>query len=77
MVSRRMKQNPDLEKRLIQIEAHLAHVERQNDALNEVIIEQGKSLQKLQAKVRQLSDSAEAAELDRIKSNNPKPPHYQ
>lgn len=67
----------DLEQRLARIEAHLAHVERQNDGLNEVVIEQGKLLQKLQTQVRRLSTSAETAELDRIKSTNPKPPHYQ
>lgn len=67
----------DLEQRLASLEAHLTHVERQNDGLNEVVIEQGKLLQKLQAQVRRLSASAETAELDRIKSTNPKPPHYQ
>lgn len=66
-----------LAQRLERIEAHLAHVERQNDALNEVVIEQGKLLKKLQAQVGRLSDSVESAELDRIKSTNPKPPHYQ
>ncbi|MEY2408309.1 MAG: SlyX [Verrucomicrobiota bacterium] len=69
--------NNELEQRLGRIEAHLAHVERQNDSLNEVVIEQGKLLQKLQTQVRRLSNSAETAELDRIKSTNPKPPHYQ
>ena len=67
----------DLEQRLERIEAHLAHVERQNDGLNDVVIQQGKLLHKLQTQVRRLSHSAETAELDRIKSTNPKPPHYQ
>jgi len=66
----------DLEQRLARIEAHLAHVERQNDELNGVVIEQGKLLKKLQTQVRRISDSVETAELDRIKSTNPKPPHY-
>ena len=67
----------DLEQRLARIEAHLAHVERQNDGLNEVVIDQGKLLQKLHTQVSRLSASAETAELDRIKSTTPKPPHYQ
>ena len=67
----------ELEQRLVRLEAHLAHIERQNDAINEIVVEQGKLLQKLQAHVRRLSESAEATELDRIKSTNPRPPHYQ
>jgi uncharacterized coiled-coil protein SlyX len=66
-----------LEQRLARIEAHLAHVERQHDQLNEVVIEQGKLLKKLQTQVRRIADSMETEELDRIKSTNPKPPHYQ
>ena len=67
----------DLPQRLKHIESHLTHVERLHDELNEVVIEQGKLLKQLQTQVRRLSDSVETAELDRIKSTNPKPPHYQ
>jgi uncharacterized coiled-coil protein SlyX len=63
--------------RLERIEASLAHVERLHDELNEVVIAQGKLLKKLQTQVGRISDSVETAELDRIKSTNPKPPHYQ
>lgn len=66
-----------LEQRLTRIEAHLAHIERQHDQLNEVVIEHGKLLKKLQTQVGRISNSVETAELDRIKSTNPKPPHYQ
>jgi len=69
--------NTDLEHRLSQIEAHLAHLERQNDELNEVVIEQGKLLQKLHAQVKRLTQSGENAELDRMQATNPRPPHYQ
>lgn len=67
----------DSDQRLDLLEAHLSHVERQNDALNEVVIEQGKLLKKLQTQVGRLSDSVVTTEIDRIKSTNPKPPHYQ
>ncbi len=67
----------DLEQRLASIEAHVAHLEKHHDELNGVIIEQGKLLKKLQTKVGRISDSLETEELDRIKSTNPKPPHYQ
>ena len=69
--------NTALDSRLSRIEAHLAHLERQNDELNEVVIEQGRLLQKLQTQVRRLTLSGESAELARIQSTNPKPPHYQ
>lgn len=65
----------ELEQRLAHLEAHLSHVERQNEQLNAVVIEQGRALAKLQTLVRRLSESVETAELDRIKSTNPKPPH--
>jgi uncharacterized coiled-coil protein SlyX len=67
--------NEDLETRLSRIEAHLAHVERQNDELNSVVIEQGRILARLQTQIRRISESVESTELDRIRSTNPKPPH--
>ena len=71
-----MKQS-DLQRRLERIEAHLAHVERLHDELNEVVIEQAKLLKKLQSHVRRVSNAVETAELERIRATNPKPPHYQ
>lgn len=65
----------DLESRLAQIEAHLAHVERLHDELNGVVTEQSRIISKLQAQVRRLGESVEQTELDRIRSTNPRPPH--
>lgn len=65
----------DLEQRLARLEVHLTHVERLNEELNAVVIEQSRQLTRLQAVVRQLSDSVERTELDRIRATNPKPPH--
>jgi uncharacterized coiled-coil protein SlyX len=67
----------ELQRRLERIEAHLAHVERLHDELNEVVVEQSKLIKKLQTQVRRMSDSVETAELERIRATNPKPPHYQ
>jgi len=67
----------DFQRRLERIEAHLAHVERLHDELNEVVIEQAKLLKKLQSHVRRVSNAVETAELERIRATNPKPPHYQ
>ena len=66
----------DIQRRLERIEAHLTHVERLHDELNEVVVEQAKLLKKLQTQVRRVSDSVETTELERIRATNPKPPHY-
>ena len=66
----------DLPERLEKIEAHLAHLERQYEQLNEVVIEQGRVLARLQKESAKVSQAVETIELDRIRANNPKPPHY-
>lgn len=67
----------ELSRRLERIEAHLAHVERLHDQLNEAVVEQSRLLKKLQTQVRRVSETVETAELERIRATNPKPPHYQ
>ena len=63
--------------RLEKLESHVAHLERQIEQLNEVAIEQAKELDRLKKVVGRLSQSLENAELDRVKSVDSKPPHYQ
>jgi SlyX protein len=63
--------------RLERLEANAAHLEHQVEQLNGVIIEQGKLLERLKKEVQRQSTSMQTLELERIKSNNPKPPHYQ
>ncbi|MEI7730567.1 MAG: SlyX family protein [Verrucomicrobiota bacterium] len=63
--------------RLEKLETHLAFLERQVEQLNEVVVEQAKILHRLQTLVRNQAESIETMELERIKSTNPKPPHYQ
>ena len=63
--------------RLKKIEEHLAHLERQFDELNAVVIEQSRLLKTLQTFQQKLSRTVETIELERIRSTNPKPPHYQ
>ena len=70
-----MDQN--LEDRLERMESAIAHLEKLCEELNRVVIEQGKTLRKLQTRQQQLSETVEQAELERIKATNPKPPHYQ
>ncbi len=72
-----MNLDPELDQRLARIEAHLVHVERMNEELNGVVIEQGRVIAKLQTQLRRVGESLENAERDRIQATNPKPPHYQ
>jgi len=67
----------DLNRRLERIEAHLTHVERLHDELNDVVVEQASLLKKLQTHLRRVSNAVESTELERIRATNPKPPHYQ
>ena len=63
--------------RLERIEANVAHLEHQLEQLNGVIIEQGKLVERLKKEVQKQSTLLEAQEMEQIKSNNAKPPHYQ
>ena len=63
--------------RLGRLETHVAHLEHQVEQLNGVLIEQGKLVERLKREVQRNAASMETLELERIKSNNPKPPHYQ
>jgi SlyX protein len=59
------------------LESHLAHLEHQVEQLNGVIIEQGRLLDRLKKEVQRQSTAMQTMELERVKSNNQKPPHYQ
>ena len=64
-------------RRTEKLESHLAHLEHQVEQLNGVVIEQGKLLERLKKEVQRQSTAMQTLELERIQSNNPKPPHYQ
>lgn len=66
----------ELLERIGRLEANLTHLERQNDALNGVVVEQGRELQRLRKLVDRLNETFESQELDRIRSNTAPPPHY-
>ena len=67
----------DTAARLEKIESHLAHLEHQYEQLNKVVIEQGRLLARLQKESAKVSHAVENIELERIRANNPKPPHYE
>src|SRR4051812_37164451 len=67
----------DTAERMEKLETNFAHLERQYDELNKVVIEQGRLLMRLQRDYVKTSDAVQTMELERIRSNNTKPPHYQ
>ena len=68
--------NDEILQRLGKIEAHVAHLEHQVEQLNEVVISQSKLVEHLKKQVQRQSGVLETIELERIKANNVKPPHY-
>ena len=60
----------------MKIESNLAELERLYDQLNQVVIAQGKALNRMRQMQEQISDTVETIEMDRVKSTNAKPPHY-
>jgi SlyX protein len=62
---------------LDKLEVNIAHLEHQLEQLNSVVIEQGKMLDRLKKEVQRQSNAMETLELERIKANVQKPPHYQ
>ncbi len=63
--------------RIEKLETHLAHLEHQVEQLNEVVTGQGNLLERLKKEVQRQSSAMETLELERIKANNPRPPHHQ
>ena len=66
-----------LETRLLKVESALAHLEHQHEELNQVVVTQSRLIARLQKEVARASDAMESQELERIRANNQKPPHYQ
>jgi uncharacterized coiled-coil protein SlyX len=66
----------ELTERITRIESHLAHLEHLYDQLNHVVLDHSRQLARLTTQQQKISQTVETIELDRIKSTNPKPPHY-
>ena len=65
------------EERLVNIESGLTHLEQLVASLNETIIEHDKTIQQLKTQVNRIAAGLETKEIDSIKGNVTKPPHYQ
>ncbi|MDD5139129.1 MAG: SlyX family protein [Verrucomicrobiales bacterium] len=66
----------EISRRIEKLEAHLAHLEHQVEQLNEVVTGQSKLVEFLKKQVQRQSGVLETLELERIKANNPRPPHH-
>ena len=64
-------------RRTEKLESNIAHLEHQVEQLNAVVIEQGKLLERLKKEVQRQSTTMQTMELERVKANNQRPPHYQ
>jgi len=71
------KMPDDNSQRIDRLESNLAHLEHQVEQLNGVVIEQGKLLDRLSKETQRQSGIMQTLELERMKSNVQKPPHYQ
>jgi uncharacterized coiled-coil protein SlyX len=69
--------NDENRERWERAEANLAHLEHLVEQMNEVLIAQGRVVDLLKKQVQRQSEVLESMELERIKANQTKPPHYQ
>ena len=61
----------------MKIESALAHLENLTETFNETIIAHEKTLRQQQQQIKQMTDAMQTKEMDAIKGNVTKPPHYQ
>ena len=65
------------EARFVKIESALAHMEQMTETLNETIIEQDKTIRRLSQQVELLTSRLASDDMNAIKENVTKPPHYE
>lgn len=69
--------NDEVAARFERLESHIAHLEHLTEQLNGVVTDQSRQLDHLKKLLQRQAETIETIELERIKSTNPKPPHYQ
>lgn len=74
-IDRATRMDSTAETQLERLEAHVAHLEKLYDELNQVVIGQVREVNRLRQQLQRVAASIEGMELDRIKATNPKPPH--
>jgi uncharacterized coiled-coil protein SlyX len=68
--------NDETSEQFARLESHIAHLEHQVEELNGVVIEQGKVIERMRKQVQQHARTLETSEVERVKANNPRPPHH-
>ena len=68
---------PSTEERLVELESHLAHLERLVEQLNTVVRQQDAELRQLSKGQLGLTQKLQTYELEQIQKQNEKPPHYE
>ena len=68
--------NEEASERFARLESHIAHLEHQVEELNEVVIEQGKVIERLRKQAQLHARTLETSLIEQAKANNPKPPHH-
>lgn len=69
--------NDEVAERLTRLESAIAHLEHLTEQLSGVVAGQGRQLEHLSKRFELQAHSLESIELERIRSTDPKPPHYQ
>lgn len=69
--------NDDVAERLTRLESAIAHLEYLTEQLNKAVTDQGRQFDHLKNKLQRQAQSLEIIELERIRSTDSKPPHYQ
>ena len=65
------------EERFVKIESSLAHMEQLTETLNKTVIEQDKTIRRLSQQVEQLTSRLASDDMNAIKENVTRPPHYE
>ncbi|MGM0601673.1 MAG: SlyX family protein [Candidatus Rifleibacteriota bacterium] len=65
-----------MEAGIVELEKRLTYLEKYVDELNEVVISQGKIIDRLKAEVKVLRDKDGESEVDASRPADEKPPHY-
>jgi len=64
------------EARLEKIESALAHLEHQYEQLNQIVVRQEKQLTRLGSVIDRVDNTLRDFEINQVRDNNTKPPHY-
>ena len=67
----------EVAERLTRLESTVAHLEHLTERLNQVVTEQQREIDHLKKRLHRQAQSLETIEMDRVRSTNPKPPHYE